>query len=162
MSTSPTFVLVPGNFLPPSYYDATVKLLDSRGFPTRQVKIPSTGSPNLLTSNEPDVVAIRNVLQDLADSGTDIVIVAHSYGSIPTCEAAEGLGINPRRELGRSSSVVRLIFVAAWLLQEGESAPEMIAKHKIEAPWARFEVSYSNRFFVTPQTRLTCLDVPGW
>ena len=162
MSTHPTFVLVPGNFLSPSYYDATAKLLESRGFPTRQVTIPSTGSPSTLASNEPDVTVIRNVLQDLADSGTDIVIVAHSYGSIPACEAAEGLDIKQRRELGRSGGVVRLIFVAAWLLQEGESAPQMIEKHKIEAPWARFEVGCSDWIFVAPRLRLICLDVPGW
>ena len=105
MISNPTLVLVPGNFLPPSYYSSTAKLLESHGFPTRLVTIPSTGSKSLLASNKPDIVAVRNVLEELSDSGKEIIAVAHSYGSIPTCEAVEGLGIQQRFELGKSGGV---------------------------------------------------------
>ncbi len=142
MSSKPIFVLVPGNFLPPAYYGDTAKQLESRGFETRLVTIPSTGSKHLLTSNEPDVLAIRQVLEELSNSGRKIIIVAHSYGSIPTCEAAQGFKYQDRLKLGKSSGVIRLIFVAAWLLQEGESPPSIIERYKMEAPWVRFEVSH--------------------
>ena len=131
MSSKPVFVLVPGNFLPPAYYGDTAKQLESHGFETRLVTIPSTGSKHPLTSNEPDVLAIRQVLEDLSDSGRDIIIVAHSYGSIPTCEAAQGF-----------KGVIRLIFVAAWLLQEGDNPPNIIERYKMEALWVRFEVGH--------------------
>ena len=130
MSSKPVFVLVPGNFLPPAYYDETAKRLESHGFETRLVTIPSTGSKHPLTSNEPDVLAIRQVLEELSNNAErNIIIVAHSYGSIPTCEAAPGF-----------KKVIRLIFVAAWLLQEGENPPNIIERYKMEAPWVRFEV----------------------
>lgn len=141
MASKAVFVLVPGNFLPPAYYASTAKLLDSHGYQTRLVTIPSTGAKSPLTSNDPDVAAVRAVLEELSDSGKEVVVVAHSYASIPTCEAAKGLGTQERLKLGKAGGVARLVFVAAWLLQEGEAPPDVIAQYKMEAPWARFEVS---------------------
>ena len=146
MPSKPTFVLVPGNFLPPAYYASTAKLLESHGFQTLLVTIPSTGSKFPLTSNEPDILAVRQVLEELSESGRDIIVVAHSYGSIPTCEAAQGFGRQERLKLGKVGGVVRMVFVAAWLLQEGESPPTVIERYKMEAPWARFEVGHSLYF----------------
>ncbi|KAM0798352.1 Alpha/beta hydrolase fold-1 [Usnea florida] len=139
MPSKPTFVLVPGNFLPPAYYASTAKLLESHGFQTRLITIPRTGSKLPLTSNEPDILAVRQVLEELSESGRDIIVVAHSYGSIPTCEAAQGFGHQERLKLGKTGGIIRIVFVAAWLLQEGESPPTVIERYKMEAPWARFE-----------------------
>lgn len=146
MSRKPTFVLVPGNFLPPSYYTSSAKLLESHGFQTRLVTLPSTGSKSPLSSNEPDVIAVRKVLEEISDSGENIIVLAHSYGGIPTYEAVKGLGYQERLKLGKSGGVERLVLIAAWLLQEGESVPEIVEKYKVEASWARFEVSYSLAF----------------
>ena len=143
MSSKPIFVLVPGNFLPPSYYADIVKLLEFYGFQTRLVTIPSTGSKSPLTSNEPDIVAVRQVLEELSDSGREIIVVAHSYGSIPAYEAIQGLGYEQRSKLDKSGGVVQIVLIAAWLLQEGESPPDIIKRYNIEASWVRFEVSYS-------------------
>jgi len=157
MAHRPVFVLVPGNFLPPAYYASTAKLLESHGYQTRLVAIPSTGSQSPLTSNEPDIVVVRAVLEELSESGKEIIVVAHSYGSIPTCEAAKGLGIQERLKLGKSGGLARLVFVAAWLLQEGEAPPDIIARYKMEAPWARFEVS----FWASIPTFSTKAYIPG-
>ena len=146
MPSKPTFVLVPGNFLPSAYYASTAKLLESHGFRTRLVTIPSTGSKLPLTSNEPDILAVRQVLEDLSETGRDIIVVAHSYGSIPTCEGAQGFGRQERLKLGKAGGVTRIVFVAAWLLQEGESPPIVIERYNMEAPWARFEVGHSLYF----------------
>lgn len=132
MSSKPTFIFVPGNFLPPSYYANITKLLETHGFQTRLVTLPSTGSKSPLSSNEPDIDAIQQTIRQLSDSGKEIIVVAHSYGCIPTCEAVKGF-----------AGVARLILIAAWLLREGESPPDIIGRHNIEAPWVRFEVSYS-------------------
>ena len=144
MPSKPTFVLVPGNFQPSAYYAGTAKLLETHGFQTRLITIPSTGSKLPLTSNEPDILAVRQVLEELSESGRDIIVVAHSYGSIPTCEAAQGFGRQER--LGKAGGVIRMVFVAAWLLQEGESPPTVIERYKMEASWARFEVGHSPYF----------------
>ena len=141
MSPKPTFVLVPGNFLPPTYYASTTSHLASHGFQTRLVTLPSTGSTSPLTSNEPDVLTLRHVLEELTDSGKEIIVVAHSYGGVPACEAVRGLDREERGKLGKTGGVVRLVFIAAWLLREGEKPPDMIGRYAMEAPWVRFEVS---------------------
>lgn len=135
-------MLVPGNFLPSTYYSGCARLLEVHGYTTRVTTIPSTGSNTTLASNEPDVAAVREVIEELSDAGKEIIIVAHSYGAIPACEAVKGLGQQERIKLGMSGGVVRLVFIAAWLLQEGESPPDVIARNKMEAPWAKFEVSW--------------------
>lgn len=104
-SNKPIFVLVPGNFLSPSYYANTAKLLESHGFQVRIITLPSTGSMVPLTSNEPDTVAVRQVLEELSNSGIEIIVVAHSYGSVPTCEAVKGFGSQERLRLGKSGGV---------------------------------------------------------
>ena len=142
MSSKPTFVFVPGNFLPPTYYAEIAKTLETLAFETHLVTLPSTGSKSPLPSNEPDVVAVRQVLAELSDAEKEIIVVAHSYGSIPACEAIKDLGYGQRRKLGKAGGVVRLVLIAAWLLREGESPPDIIGRYKIEAPWARFEVSF--------------------
>ena len=147
MSSKPVFVLVPGNFLPPSYYANTAKLLESHGYQARIVTIPSTGSKVPLTSNEPDINAVREVLEEASSPGEDLIVVAHSYGSIPTCEAAKGFSKQERLQSGKPGGIKRLVFAAAWLLREGESPPVILGKYKVQAPWARFEVRYSLSFF---------------
>ena len=142
MSCKPTFVFVPGNFLPSTYYSGCARLLETHGYPTRVIDIASTGSDTTLASNEPDVAAVRGVIEELSDAGKEIIVVAHSYGAIPACEAVKGLGHQERLKLGMSGGVVQLVFIAAWLLQEGENPPDIIARHKMEAPWAKFEVSW--------------------
>ena len=143
MTREPSFVLVPGNFLPPTYYSGIARILESHRFPTRAITIPSTGSKTILTSNEPDVAAVREVLEELSNAGKEIIIVAHSYGAIPTCVAVKGLGYQERLKLGQSGGVIRLVFIAAWLLQEGESPPQIIARNEMVTPWVKFEVSWS-------------------
>ncbi|CAF9939500.1 MAG: hypothetical protein HETSPECPRED_001798 [Heterodermia speciosa] len=101
--------------------------------------IPSTGSSTTLASNEPDVAAVREVIEELSDDGKEIIIVAHSYGAIVACEAVKGLEHQGRLKLGMSGGVIRMLFIAAWLLQEGESAPNVIGRNKMEAPWVKFD-----------------------
>ena len=143
MSSPPVFLLVPGNFLPASYYATTVQLLKSAGFQSRFVSLPSTGSKTPLTSNAPDILAIRAILEELSDLGQEIIVVAHSYGAIPTCEAVKDLEKHGNLGVNKPGGVIRLVFIAAWLLQEGENPPQIIEKSKIESSWARFEVSRS-------------------
>ena len=142
MATKPTFVFVTGNFLPPAYYAAVARLLEFHLFPTKLVTLVSTGSKEPLTSNEPDIAAIKKVVEDLVNIGKEVIIVAHSYAGVPTCEAVKGLAKQERLSQGKpGGGVVKLVFVAAWILQEGESPPAIIERHGINSSWVRFDVS---------------------
>jgi len=150
MSDKPTFLLVPGNFLLPAYYHGVAALLKTHSFPAESVTIPSTGSSKPLTSNEPDVVAIRSALESLLDDGKEVIIVAHSYAGVPTCGAVKGLGVKERHEQGKPGGVAKLLFVAAWLLQEGEAPPHLLGKYSIDGSWARMDVSTTFRAPCSP------------
>ena len=148
MATKPTFVLVPGNFLPPAYYADVAKLLESHSFPTKLVTLVSTGSKEPLTSNKPDIAAIRKVVEDLINIGREVIIVAHSYAGVPTCEATKGLAKQERLGQGKpGGGVVKLVFVAAWVLQEEESPPIIVERHGINGSWVRFDVSIASSLF---------------
>jgi hypothetical protein len=146
MSAKPTFVLPLGNFLPPTYYNITAKLLESHFFATKLVSIPSTGSSVPLTSNEPDIAVIKTVLEDLVEEEKEIFIVAHSYAITPACEAVKGLGFEERKNQGKSGGVVKFIFVATWLMREGENPPALLGRYKLESSWVRFDVTTTRPF----------------
>ena len=133
-------MLLPGNFLPPTYYDTAAKLLESHSSPTKLVSIPSTGSSVPLTSNEPDIDAIRTVLEDLVEAGKE-TSVTHSYAITPACEALKGLGLEERTKLGKPGGVIKLIFVVSWLMREGENPPALLGRYKPESFWVRFDIS---------------------
>lgn len=156
MSNKPTFVLVPGNFLPPTYYADVAKRLEFHSFPAQFVKIASTGSSVPLTSNEPDIAAVRAALENLSNDGKEIILVAHSYASTPTCEAVKGFGKQERHESGKPGGVVKLIFVAAWLMKEGESPPDLIGRYNIDGSWARFDVRIHKIFQSMSSLWATC------
>lgn len=138
MSVKPIFVFVPDNFLPPKYFDATAKQLWSRGFESQVVLLPSTGAPQPLPSNEPDVLAIRRLLEvelNYSHFKKNVIIVAHGYGCIPTCEALKGFQYQDRLAQGKSNGVIRMIFVAGFLMQRGVSISQIIERYEMEKPW---------------------------
>ena len=58
----------------------------------------------------------------------------HSYGGIPGSAALNGLGKVEREKNGEKGGVVRLVYVASWILREGETLPgagdlETLRKH---------------------------------
>ena len=111
MSRNSTFVLAPGYFLPPSYYDSTAKLLEYHGSQTHIVPIPSTGSKLHFTSNELDIVLVQDFLENLSSSGKEIIVVAllWQHPHLQSCEkpwesgkstagVGSGMFTNRRRE----------------------------------------------------------------
>ena len=149
LSVKPTFVLVPGNFLPPTYYTDVAKVLESHSFPTQLVTLISTGSKEPLTSNEPDIAAIRKSVEDLTSAGKEVIVVIHSYAGVPGCEAVKGLGKQERSGVGKSGGVVKLVYVTAWMLQEGESPPVIIERHNIHSSWARSDVRIKSFYSIS-------------
>jgi hypothetical protein len=80
-------------------------LLESQSFLTKLVNIPSIGSSVPLTSNEPDISAVKAVLEGLLDEGKKVAIVANSYGINSACEAVKGMGFEERKALGKPGSI---------------------------------------------------------
>ena len=105
--TKPTVVLVHGAFADSSSWNGVIARLRSDGYPV-------IGVANPLRSLQGDADHLRDVL-DSVDG--PIVLAGHSYGGTVMSEAADG---HPR--------VQALVFVASFLLDEGESTGELAGK----------------------------------
>ena len=89
----PTVVLIPGAWHSPIQYEDLVARLDQAGYPVLVHSLPTLDPNELQTPTfEDDAPYIRNkLLLPVLYSGTDILLVMHSYGGIPGSAAAAGL-----------------------------------------------------------------------
>ena len=99
----PRIVLVHGAWVGPWEFGPLVQILRERGWKVDALDLPSTGS---IESMLQDAAAITTAI-DRADG--PVVLVAHSYGGVPVTEA------------GHHPAVERIVYVAAFALDAGES-----------------------------------------
>jgi pimeloyl-ACP methyl ester carboxylesterase len=106
-AAKPTVVLVHGAFADSSSWNGVIARLRRDGYPV-------IGVANPLRALHTDAELLRDVLD-----GVDgpIVVAGHSYGGSVLSQAAEG---HPR--------VTALVYVASFLLDEGESTGELAGK----------------------------------
>ena len=107
-AAKPTVVLVHGAFADSSSWNGVIARLRRDGYPV-------IGVANPLRSLYGDAALLRDVL-DSVDG--PIVLAGHSYGGSVMSEAADG---HPR--------VTALVYVASFLLDEGESTGELAGRY---------------------------------
>lgn len=122
-----TLVLVPGSFAPADIYSDFVEVLTKNGVETIVIDTPSVGrregkGPATMTD---DVNAISKVVSPLLDQGKEVVLVAHSYGGIPTTQSLETLSQKARSAQGKSGGVRKIVYLTAVVLQVGTSNFEL-------------------------------------
>jgi pimeloyl-ACP methyl ester carboxylesterase len=100
MSSKPTIAFVHGAFADSSGWSVTLAELNRQGFPVIAI-------PNQLRGLTSDADYVRSVLATIEGH---VVLVGHSYGGAVIGEAARG-----------ADNVSALAFVAAYILDEGES-----------------------------------------
>jgi pimeloyl-ACP methyl ester carboxylesterase len=107
----PTIVLVPGAWHKGSIYSPTASLLESHGYPTICLDLPSAGAVPPNTSFDGDVSAIRDCLTSLISQDKEVVLVSHSYGGFPAGEAPKGLSKKERSAQGLKGGVIRFVVI---------------------------------------------------
>lgn len=122
-----TIVLVPGSFAPAALYADFVEVLKKAGLDTIVVDTPSVGrregkGPATMTD---DANEISKVVLPLVDQGKEVVLVAHSYGGIPTTQSLETLSQKARSAQGKSGGVRKVVYLTAVVLQAGMSNFEL-------------------------------------
>ncbi|KAL1612799.1 hypothetical protein SLS60_001028 [Paraconiothyrium brasiliense] len=147
MPTKPTILFVPGAWHVPESYDLVAEQLQAAGYPTIYVSLPSV-SLTPIDTFEPDVDAIRAKLEPLVEAGSDVVVVAHSYGSMPTNEAIKGLTRADRAAAGQKGGVAHYVFCSAFITPVGVSL--MDALQGKDLPW----------FIVSPDKKVVHPDNP--
>lgn len=115
----PTIVFVPGAWHEPHVYDPVSNILQSQGYKTVAVSLPSVGASPPLGDFQPDVAAIRNSILSCVDAGSEVVVFAHSYGGVPASEAIKGLTKSDLQQQGKPGGVTHFVLCTAFLVLEG-------------------------------------------
>lgn len=136
-----TFVLLHGAWHTPKCWAPLVSSLSAATCESITPAMPSSGSTPPTPDFSADVTIIRNTVLDLVDQGREVVVVLHSFSGITGGTALEGLDIASRAAKGLKGGVVRLIYVAAFLVPEGfqHSKPDTW-ENRIEEMKVDFEV----------------------
>ena len=117
---SPTVVLVHGAWHGPWAWSEVEQRLADAGVDVVTVDLPSSGTDaDALGSLEEDAAAVRAAV-DAVDGPA--VVVAHSYGGIPTTQGLAG-----------ADDVAHIIYLTAFMLEEGESLYGLVGAEP--APW---------------------------
>jgi pimeloyl-ACP methyl ester carboxylesterase len=99
----PRIILVHGAWVGSWEFDLLVQILRERGWQVDALDLPSTGSTESMLQ---DAAAITAAIDR---AGGPVVLVGHSYGGVPVTEA------------GDHPAVERIVYVAAFALDAGES-----------------------------------------
>ena len=136
-TSKPTLLLVTGSFALPRFYDPTTKLIPS----DVHLEIPhlpsvglgkDTGRPGPAPTMYDDAKFVLSHIKRLVvDEGKDVVVVAHSYGGVPSTEALgmakeEGLLKEDRRAKGEKGGVVRVAYMTVLVPEKAGNAMGML------------------------------------
>ena len=152
-TTKPTIFIVPGAWHSPPAYRQFAAYLEDLGYPTITAPLPSldSKSPKTATCTE-DANALRQKLISLIDADEkEVVVIAHSYGGIPTGGAAYGLSQTTRCQDGKKGGVIGLIYIAAFVVSEGSSLVEFLGgKHApyVVSDQVKFSSSFSTLAYI--------------
>jgi hypothetical protein len=123
VTTLPFFVIVPGASQNPAHYGYLSHLLQLAGYPVLSALLPSVGAAGNVTV-EDDATYIRDkmLLSILDHEELDVIMLMHSYSSVPGSAAAKGLGKAERMAQGKKTSVLGQIYLAAILAKGGDGS----------------------------------------
>lgn len=125
MASKPTFVLVPGMWHRPAFFNKLKDHLSQRGLSSVAIDMPSsaTGTNAAIVSREPDIEAIASVIRRILVRGDDVVVLMHSFGGISGSEAVGRILEEEASLRGRGGKIRRLVYVTAFLASEDEMVP---------------------------------------
>lgn len=117
--SKPTFVLAPGAWYPPTAFNPLIEKLGD--YTCHTVAFPSIQQSTTVQDLQPDIDIVRTLVANEADAGKDVIVVLHSWAGLPVCSALDGLSKTEREKEGKTGGVVKLVFIAAFIPQVGES-----------------------------------------
>ncbi|KAI1436130.1 Alpha/beta hydrolase fold-1 [Xylaria sp. CBS 124048] len=127
-----TIIIVPGSFAPAYIYDSVVNPVKEQGYEIKALPIPTVGprpgvtGPGTFTTMYDDAAFIAKEIEALADAGTEVVLVSHSYGGFPATESTKGLSVKERQREGKKGGVVRLAYMTVLLGLPGQSPANVL------------------------------------
>jgi len=130
-----TFVLVPGSFSTPIFYDKVTPILTSQGYTFKEAPLlsaakASSGRQPPATMQE-DAAQIHSVIESVLDEGNDVVVAVHSYGGFPGTEALKGLG-RAGRPPSKGTAVIGIVYIVSFLPPVGSSLRDLMHDYQSE------------------------------
>jgi pimeloyl-ACP methyl ester carboxylesterase len=147
MSPRWTVVLVPGAWHSPKPFEDVGNILKASKYKVKYVTLASVGANPPLENFNADVEAIQSVLQSEVGKGQKIVLVVHSYGGLPGCEAVKGFDLATRKQEGKIGGVGHIFFCASFVIDVHKSLIGAFGGNDL--PW--FDVS-EDKTTVRPKT----------
>ena len=145
--SKPAILLVPGAWHTPSSFYPLTNYLIQHGYTVEGISLASVGSIPPQPNFDADVQVIASTISKHADQGSDVVILFHSYGSIPGTSACKGFLKSDREAAGKKGGVVHLIYCCAFAVDEGMSLMDGLGGQPL--PW--FDIA-SDEKTLTPKT----------
>ncbi|KAE8356371.1 Alpha/beta hydrolase family-domain-containing protein [Aspergillus coremiiformis] len=147
MSKTPTIVIVPGAWHCPKHYKYLIDGLVRFHYEVVGVTVLSVNSSPPHASWDQDAQEIRRVIMESLDSGKDVIAVAHSFGGVSMSEAVKGLGKEAREKQGVKGGVVRLVYMCAMALPEGQThlgqiQPQTPEEEELERQRQELQIKY--------------------
>jgi pimeloyl-ACP methyl ester carboxylesterase len=118
MMSRPTFVLLHGAWHTPNCWTRLIHELGKEGYSAVAPALPSTGSTPPTADWAPDVDVIRKTVSDIIQEH-DVVVVMHSFSGMTGSTALDGFDKQTCLTKGLKGGVVRLIYIAAFMVSEG-------------------------------------------
>ncbi|GLI81850.1 hypothetical protein PoHVEF18_010242 [Penicillium ochrochloron] len=147
MSEIKTIMFVPGAWHSPDCFDSVIQRLDVANYRSLKIHLPSVNPPIHYRDFGADVTHIRTQIETAIEDERQILVVVHSYGSLPTSEAIQGLDVNTRQKQGLKGGVAHLFFCCSFIIPEGQSLISAFGGNRL--PW--FTVS-EDQLEVQPAT----------
>ncbi|RDH30333.1 Alpha/beta hydrolase fold-1 [Aspergillus welwitschiae] len=116
---NPTLVFCAGAWYSPVAFGPLIEKLPD--YTCRTVAFPSIEQATEVKDLQPDITAVRSVVEEECDAGNDVAIVLHSWSGLPVSSALDGLSKTERQEAGKPGGVVKLIYLSAFIPDVGES-----------------------------------------
>lgn len=119
--SKPAIVFLPGAWLPETTYASFLDALKQAGYPVRYVSYPSCDSASADCPQDATYIRDQAIRPLIEDQGEDIVLLMHSYASMPGASAARGFSKTDRERNGQAGGILALICIGAFLVPEGLS-----------------------------------------
>jgi pimeloyl-ACP methyl ester carboxylesterase len=129
-SEKPVVVLVHGTWHQPIHFLLFLQRLRQEGFTVVAPHNPTSGWQDSVAekSVKDDVKAVQDAIRPYLEAGRELVLVGHSYGSIPATDCVPGNSVEERKAKGLQGGIKAFLHIGAVVpLKAGITMMEQIA-----------------------------------
>jgi len=118
----PDIVIIHGGWHVPEQFAKLERALSSAGYTVHIPALPSVSETRPPVADlHTDAETVHSFVLDLLNKNISLVVLMHSYGGQVGSIALHGLGREARAKQGLEGGILKLIYVSAFLLPEGQS-----------------------------------------